>query len=123
MELTLDLLAVESVNPPGETTEIITEIEPLSVDSERFVVDPLKPNLVVRVPGEADTTLLYNGHLDTVPFDTDDWSYDPLGERIDERLYGRGATDMKGSLAAMLFVINAYAETETTHRSIYRLRS
>ena len=118
VELTLDLLSVETANPPGETTDIVRQIEqylePFSVDVDRFVVDPAKPNLSVTVPGEAETTLLFNGHLDTVPFDVADWSHDPLGERIDDRLYGRGATDMKGPLAAMLFTIEAYAETDTT---------
>jgi succinyl-diaminopimelate desuccinylase len=115
--LTLDLLSVETSNPPGETVEIVTLIEQylgsLSVDFEQFVVDPAKPNLVVTVPGEVDATLLFTGHLDTVPFDTDAWSYDPLGERSEDRLYGRGATDMKGPLAAMLYTIEAYAETDT----------
>lgn len=115
--LTLELLSVDTPNPPGDTREIVDVIasylEPLSVDVERFVVDPAKPNLLVTISGENDATLLYNGHLDTVPFDTDDWSYDPLGERVDDRIYGRGATDMKGSLAAMLFAIRAFAVTET----------
>jgi succinyl-diaminopimelate desuccinylase len=48
-----------------------------------------------------------------VPFDADAWSYDPLGERVDDRLYGRGATDMKGSVAAMLSTIRAFAEADT----------
>ncbi|MFT4883827.1 MAG: succinyl-diaminopimelate desuccinylase [Natronomonas sp.] len=117
-ELTLELLSVDTANPPGATREIVDQIEeyldPLSVAVERFAVDPAKPNLLVTVPGEGDETLLYNGHLDTVPFDADAWSHDPLGERVDERVYGRGATDMKGAVAAMLFVIEAYAETGAT---------
>jgi len=114
----LDLLAIETGNPPGETGDIVARIErwldPRPVEYERFAVDPAKPNLLVTVPGEADETLLFNGHLDTVPFDADAWSYDPLGERVDDRLYGRGATDMKGPLTAMLSVVDAYADTETT---------
>jgi len=66
----------------------------------------------VTLPGASDRTLLYNGHLDTVPFDADVWSFDPLGERVDDRLYGRGATDMKGAVAAMLFAIRAFTETD-----------
>ena len=118
VERALDLLSIETGNPPGETREVVARIEqwlkPYSVDVERFAIDPAKPNLLVTVPGESDERLLFNGHLDTVPFDTDAWSYDPLGERVDDRVYGRGATDMKGPLAAMVFVIEAFAETETT---------
>jgi len=113
---TLDLLAIDTSNPPGDTREIVAEVErflaPLSVDMERFVVDPAKPNLLVRIPGESNRTLLYNGHLDTVPFDAEEWSYDPLGERVDDHVYGRGATDMKGAVASMLFAIRAFTAAE-----------
>ncbi|OAQ54286.1 hypothetical protein HTG_01740 [Natrinema mahii] len=115
VDLALDLLAIDTTNPPGDTREIVSLLEeslsPLPVDVERVAVDPAKPNLLVTLPGASDRTLLYNGHLDTVPFDRDAWSHDPLGERVDDRLYGRGATDMKGAVAAMLFVIRAFAET------------
>lgn len=45
------------------------ELEGLGLDCERFCVDAKKPNLVATLPGEREYTLLYNGHLDTVPFD------------------------------------------------------
>lgn len=118
IDLVLDLLDVDTSNPPGETRALVDALEerlaPLSVDVDRIAIDPAKPNLLVTVHGESDRTLLYNGHLDTVPFDEDEWSYDPLGEQVDERIYGRGATDMKSSIAAMLFTIQAYAKTDTT---------
>lgn len=51
----------------------------------------------------AGPTLVFNGHLDTVPTgDADAWPADPLGaEVVDGRLWGRGSVDMKGALAAM----------------------
>ncbi|MFB6071721.1 MAG: M20 family metallopeptidase [Halobacterium sp.] len=114
--LTLDLLAVDTSNPPGDTRAIVSEIErflePLPVDTERFAVDPAKPNLLVRVDGASDRTLTYNGHLDTVPYDGDAWTHDPLGERVDDRVFGRGATDMKGAVASMLFAVQAFAATD-----------
>jgi succinyl-diaminopimelate desuccinylase len=118
VDLTLDLLAVDTVNPPGDTREMVEQIarylEPHPVEVDQVAIDPAKPNLLVRLPGKRDETILYTGHTDTVPFDTEAWSYDPLGERVNDRLYGRGATDMKGPLAAMLFTITAFVETETT---------
>ena len=115
--LALDLLAVDTSNPPGDTREVVAAVEgfldTLPVEVERFAVDPAKPNLLVRVPGDSDRTLLYNGHLDTVPFDADSWTHDPLGERVGERVYGRGATDMKGAVASMLFAIEAFVATDT----------
>ncbi len=109
VDLTLDLLSIDTSNPPGDTREIVDLIEAwlesLDVETERFAVDPAKPNLLATVPGESDQTLLFNGHLDTVPFDADEWSHDPLGERAGDRIYGRGATDMKGAVAAMLVAL------------------
>jgi succinyl-diaminopimelate desuccinylase len=117
VDLTLDLLSVDTSNPPGDTREIADLIEayldPLPVDVERVAVDPVKPNLLVTFDGDSEQTLLYNGHLDTVPYDADSWSVAPLGERVGDRVYGRGATDMKGQLAAMLFTIRAFAATDT----------
>ncbi|WP_336036735.1 M20 family metallopeptidase [Halobacterium yunchengense] len=117
VDLALDLLAVDTSNPPGDTTELADVVaaflEADGVDVEGFAVDPSKPNLLATLPGEGEATLLYNGHMDTVPFDADQWRHDPLGERVDDRVYGRGATDMKGSLAAMLFAAAAFAETDT----------
>ena len=112
------LLAVGTQNPPGETAPLARTLEEtfssLGVDTDRVVADPAKPNLVVTLPGETDRTLLYNGHLDTVPYDVEAWRHDPLGERDGDRLYGRGATDMKGALAAMVFAARAFIETDTT---------
>lgn len=117
VDLTLDLLAIDSANPPGDTREIVDLVEeylaPLPVEVERFAVDPAKPNLFVTMPGKRDLRLLYNGHLDTVPLEAAAWSHAPLGERVGDRVYGRGATDMKGAVAAMLFTIQAFAEAES----------
>lgn len=115
--LAQDLLGIDTQNPPGETREIITRVETFfenrGLTTRRIATDPAKPNLVATLPGDADQTLLYNGHVDTVPFDDSRWTRDPLGERDGDRLYGRGATDMKGPLAAMLHAAEAFVETDT----------
>lgn len=113
--LVLDLLSFDTQNPPGTTEQAIAFIREYltaaGLDPRTVTVDPAKPNLVVEIPGRTDHTLIYNGHVDTVPFDRDAWDYDPLGEAVDDRIYGRGATDMKGQLATMLQVVAAFAET------------
>ena len=55
--------------------------------------------------------LLFDAHMDTVPVsDPSAWTVDPFGGEIkDGKLYGRGATDMKGSLAAMMCAAAAFA--------------
>jgi putative selenium metabolism hydrolase len=57
--------------------------------------------------------LLYNGHMDTVGLgDCDLWERDPLGGEVHRGvLYGRGAADMKGALAAMVYGGKALAES------------
>ncbi|WP_458188418.1 M20 family metallopeptidase [Haladaptatus sp. NG-WS-4] len=118
VEKTLECLAFDTQNPPGQTRELVHWIkqytDALGLESETFAIDPAKPSLLLTVPGEREETLLYNGHLDTVPFDRSEWTRDPLGEREGERIYGRGATDMKGAVAAMLETIRAFVETDTT---------
>lgn len=60
-------------------------------------------------PGQ---TVLMDGHMDTVPVDDPGrWTVDPFGgEIIDGKLYGRGASDMKGSVAAMVSAAGYYAQ-------------
>lgn len=55
--------------------------------------------------------LLFDAHMDTVPVsDPSAWTVDPFGGEIkDGKLFGRGATDMKGSLAAMMCAAAAFA--------------
>ena len=111
IEIAERLLAIDTQNPPGDVREAIDRIESFLVDrgfdTQRVVTDPARPNVLATLPGATDRTLLYNGHVDTVPFDAEAWSRDPLGEREGDRLYGRGATDMKGPLAAMLAAAEA----------------
>ncbi|WP_418279916.1 M20 family metallopeptidase [Halorubrum sp. DTA98] len=116
IELAHELVAVDTRNPPGDTRVLADRIEEffaeLGLDTERVATDPAKPNVLATLPGERDRTLLYNGHLDTVPFDAVGWSRDPLGERDGDRLYGRGATDMKGPLASMLHAAETFLDRD-----------
>lgn len=112
-ETTAKLLSFDTRNPPGETRAAMEwlreRVSRLDVGTEWIASDPEKPNLVVTVPGRSDRTLLYAGHLDTVPFDRDAWSVDPLGEVRGDRIYGRGATDMKGTVAVMVDTLETFA--------------
>ncbi len=114
-DLAATLVGHETQNPPGSTVEVVewleTTLESAGVAVERSAVDPEKPNLVATVAGDRDRTLCFNGHLDTVPYEPSEWDRDPLGEWVDDRLYGRGTTDMKGPVGAMLQVALAFART------------
>jgi acetylornithine deacetylase len=64
------------------------------------------PVVVARLPGSGGgRSLAFNAHVDVVPVgDRSSWTQEPFGgEVVDGRLYGRGATDMKGGLAAAMW--------------------
>ncbi|MBR8700955.1 N-formyl-4-amino-5-aminomethyl-2-methylpyrimidine deformylase [Fusobacterium sp. DD29] len=66
------------------------------IDKYGSVIGKIKGNY----PGPK---VLMDGHMDTVPVDEEKWEKKPFeGEVIDGKLYGRGTSDMKGALCAML---------------------
>jgi len=73
-------------------------------------VAPGRPNIVISTPAASQTSvLMFEGHTDVVtPGDISAWQYDPFGaEIVGRRMYGRGANDTKGNLAAMLIAMKA----------------
>ena len=62
--------------------------------------------------GSAGPTLLFDGHMDTVDVgDKAAWRHDPFGGEIEDGiLYGRGASDMKAALAAMVYAVKMLAD-------------
>ena len=65
--------------------------------------DGERSNIFVTIGPKIDGGVLFNGHTDVVPVEGQKWSTDPFNlTRIDDRLYGRGAVDMKGFLACAL---------------------
>ena len=73
-----------------------------------------RPNLGALRKGKGlrgGKSLLLAGHVDTVPAGTQPWTRSPFGAEIEgDRLYGRGANDMKAGLAMNLFVLECLAE-------------
>ena len=81
-------------------------------DFEKVEIDGLD-NVICKIDGtRGSPTLLYNGHIDVVPLgDLSLWPVDPLKAPItDDKIFGRGACDMKGSVAAMMMAANAIKE-------------
>ncbi len=62
-----------------------------------------KANLFATIGEGKPAGVIVSGHTDTVPWDGQDWSFDPLGAELREgRLYGRGSADMKGFIGLAL---------------------
>ena len=69
---------------------------------------PNRPNIIAEVIGdEVGKSIMFNGHVDTVPIgDIKKWSMDPYSAIIkDNKLFGRGSTDMKGAIASMIIAM------------------
>lgn len=68
-----------------------------------------RPNLLASLPGTGrGRSLLFSGHMDTVPAGRGKWEENPWSGRVrDGRLYGRGSFDMKGGLVAQFAVLCA----------------
>ena len=62
-------------------------------------------------------TYLFDGHIDTVPVqDPETWKHDPFGAVIEDgRMYGRGTSDMKGAVAAMVCAAAAFKKETQGH--------
>ncbi|MFQ1023368.1 succinyl-diaminopimelate desuccinylase [Avibacterium paragallinarum] len=67
--------------------------------------------------GSARPVVAFAGHTDVVPVgDESQWQYPPFSAKIvDDMLYGRGAADMKGSLAAMVVAAENYVKANPDH--------
>jgi acetylornithine deacetylase len=109
-ELAAELVRIDSVNPdlvPGGAGEeelarfVAHWLAEAGLEVEVEEVAPGRPNVIGRARGSGGgSTLLLNAHLDTVGYDGME---SPLEARVEDgKLYGRGAYDMKGSLAAIM---------------------
>src|SRR5438132_3438947 len=110
-----ELIRLNTVNPPGnETTaaELLRDyLEGNGVRCELYARVPERANLVARIPGrESGPSLLLLSHTDTVLADPSEWQVDPWsGELRDGHVWGRGALDMKGQVAANAVTIASLA--------------
>jgi acetylornithine deacetylase len=117
--LVADLVAIDSVNPdlvPGGAGEgavarfIAGWLAAAGLDVQLEEVRPGRPNVVARARGSGGgPTLMLNGHIDTVGVAG---MADPHRPRVEGgRLYGRGAYDMKGGVAACMLAAAAAARS------------
>src|SRR5580704_14609213 len=118
ISLLRELVAIDSVNPtlvPGAAGEagvaraIADEMRGFGLDVELHEIVPGRPNVIGLLEGRGKgRTLMFCGHTDTVGVGGMEAPFSPV-ER-NGRLYGRGAQDMKGGVAAMIAATRAIAE-------------
>ena len=114
-ELLQELIRIDTTNPPGNETaaaELLRDyLEDSGVQCELYAKIPERANLVARIPGRGDgPTFLMLSHTDVVLADAAEWSADPFGGELrDGEVWGRGALDMKGQVAAEAVAIASLA--------------
>src|SRR3954453_2698894 len=105
-ELLQGLIRIDTTNPPGNETaaaELLREyLEAAGVECELYAKVPERANLVARIRGRGDgPSLALLSHTDVVVADPREWRREPFGgDLVDGEVWGRGALDMKGEVAA-----------------------
>lgn len=113
IELTSKLISFPNVSPPGRNSVEVQEfiksyLEELGFSANSWEEYPGDPNLIAVLSGKESSScrsLIINGHVDVAEVgDVSGWSFDPFKAFVkDNRIYGRGTSDMKGGLAGALF--------------------
>lgn len=116
VELVRKMISVPSHwDVPTMEEEIVSELadyfNDVGLSFELQPIDKRRSNIIARVQGAGGgRSLALNGHLDTVP--PYNMTIDPFGAVIENnRIYGRGAVDMKGPIAAMIMTLLAFKRT------------
>lgn len=122
--LTADLIRFPTVNPPGDAYRPCVEYIAERLQQRGFGIEFIRAegepgdterypriNVVARFDGRTrGPTVHFNSHIDVVEAG-DGWTVDPFaGEIRDGRVYGRGACDMKGGLAASIIAAEAFMD-------------
>jgi succinyl-diaminopimelate desuccinylase len=121
VKLTQELIREESVNPPGNeegVAQILAEeLKSGGAKVRLHEAAPKRVNVEAVLSGSGPRPrFLFNGHMDVVPIgDPAKWTVDPFGGVVrGDRIYGRGAADMKGGLASIAIAMRALHECGIT---------
>jgi len=118
-----ELVQTESYNPPGNEKNVALKIENFLKDSgiktEIFPFGNNRANLIAYLNDNfKGKNLLYNGHMDVVPpGNEEEWKNPPLSAYIkrNKYIYGRGTSDMKGGLAAMIIALKILKKVSSNY--------
>lgn len=124
IQLTQDLIRIPTLNPPGENYQAICDFLDKRLSGHGFDTQLIRAfgtpgdsdryprwNIVARRDGaHAGDCVHFNSHTDVVEVGAG-WTFDPFGGEIsDGKIYGRGACDMKGGLAASIIAAEAFIQ-------------
>jgi succinyl-diaminopimelate desuccinylase len=115
VQICRELVKIKSVNPPGDelaAAEYVAGVlAEAGLEVEMVGHSPTRASVFARLRGSGKApALLLSGHIDTVPVGTEAWEHDPFaGEIAEGKIWGRGAADMKGGVAALLAALKNVA--------------
>lgn len=105
------ILSISSINGEDNECEIAEFIyrylKENNVRATIQYIDKKHANVLAVVPGKKRQSVIWNGHLDTVPYgEIEEWETDPkIPKEKEGKIYARGASDMKSGLAAMVYLL------------------
>lgn len=108
IELTKQIVRMNTINPPGQETQCARHLggllEKAGFGIKYHELSPQRASLVATIGGSADKApLCFTGHIDTVPLGAAQWKMDPFSADTEGgKLYGRGTSDMKCGVAAFV---------------------
>ncbi len=111
LSLLYDILSIRTVNGEDDTAPLAQYLslylQNAGIRSSVEYIDEKNSNVTAWVQGETDDIIVLCGHMDTVPFGSlQEWHTPPQVPVLEGgRVYARGASDMKGGLAAMVFAL------------------
>jgi succinyl-diaminopimelate desuccinylase len=113
VQLLTECVKLPTVNPPGNeklaADWLAEELERRGFSPRVDDLGDHRANITAVLKGTGEKpALVFNGHLDVVPVGDTPWTHDPFaGVRVNDRLYGRGTSDMKSGLIAMVMAADA----------------
>lgn len=121
VEVLRAVLSIPTEDPPGREIEMARYLQQtlqqwgFAVEFDEFA--PQRVNLISRIGNQQKPALVFSAHMDTMPAGKGHWQHAPFAAEMDhQRIYGRGAADMKSGLAAMMMAAKKVAaECSTTN--------
>ena len=107
-DLLQGLIQIKSVNPPGNENQIANFIRKFllknNIHSDSVLLEESRSSVIAKIEGKEERNITLCGHLDTVRVKEEDWTKPAFQGLIENgKMYGRGASDMKGGVAAILY--------------------
>ena len=108
VDLLRSLIQIKSENPPGDENQISDYIKKYllknNIHSELIPLEIGRSSVIAKIEGEEERNITLCGHVDTVRAQEEDWTKPAFEGLIEnKKMYGRGASDMKGGVAAILY--------------------